>query len=162
MRPLTLCYVNVLAYHYGDRYAAHWLLDVIASDQVHEFFAGVRLFIFALRFGLDDPVRDLVPVYSFRAFCVMRWAQVNREAIDLADCATPLAKENMMFVDHSMHGIVAMDMHAQPAVSVFQLHDAGGMALAFLFALWFWVFNQSCSFLSICLKHTNQCQSITH
>lgn len=146
MRPLTLYYVNA---HVDDINTAidtpaHWLLDIIASDQVHEFFAGVRLLIFALRFGLDDPVRDLVSVYSFRAFCVMRRAQVNREAIDLADCATPLAKENMMFVDHSMHGIVAMDMHAQPAMSVFQLHDAGGMALAFLLALWFWVFDHSC------------------
>jgi hypothetical protein len=32
-------------------------------------------------------------------------------------------------------------------MSVFLLHDAFGMVLAFLLALWFWVFDQSCSFL---------------
>ena len=98
MRPLTLCYVNVLAYHYGDRYAAHCLPSVIPADQFHEFVAGVRRLISDLRRFLHKSIHVLISVYSFRPFGVMRRTQVDREAMRFADLAKALAKVNMMFV----------------------------------------------------------------
>ena len=58
MRPLFLCYVNaqVDVINTAIDMSAHWLLDVIAADQLHEFFAGVRLFIFALNGSLHEAV----------------------------------------------------------------------------------------------------------
>jgi hypothetical protein len=140
---LFLCYVNahVDVINTAIDMSAHWLLDVIAADQLHEFFTGVRLLIFALNGSLHEAVCILVPVDGFRSFGVMLWAQEYGEAIGFADRAQALAKINMMPVKDPVDCIIAMSMHAQPAMSVFLLHDAGGMSLAFLFGLCLRVFN---------------------
>ena len=95
-----MCYVNALVYVINTAIdmSAHWLLDVIAANQLHEFFAGVRLFISDLRRFLHKSIHVLISVYSFRPFGVMRRTQVDREAMRFADFAKSLAKENMMFV----------------------------------------------------------------
>ncbi|MGD7407575.1 hypothetical protein ACQCP7_26230, partial [Ralstonia pseudosolanacearum] len=112
-----LCYVNayVDVINTAIDMSAHWLLDVIAADQLHELFTGVRLLIFALNGSLHEAVCILVPVDGFRSFGVMLWAQVDGEAMRFADCAQALAEINMMPVNDPVDCIIAMSMHAQPA-----------------------------------------------
>lgn len=95
-----MCYVNA---HVDDvntaiDMPAHWLLDVVAADQGHEFFAGVRYLVPGLCCCLNESVCVLIPVYCVRAIGVMPRTQVDDKAIFFADFAQSMAEENMVFM----------------------------------------------------------------
>lgn len=106
---LNFCYINVHldVINTAIDTSAHWLLDVVAADQCHEFLTCVCLLIFALNCGLHESVHGLIPVYGFRPDRVMFRAQVDDKAMLFADPAQTLAEESMMFVDCSVDCIIA-------------------------------------------------------
>lgn len=83
----------------------------------------------------------MVSVYRIRPICVMLRAKVDGEAVGFADLAPTIAKEHMMFLYVRIFAIALIYSRTYPALSVFRLHDAGGVFVAFLFGLWFREFN---------------------
>ena len=95
-----MCYVNVHldVITSGVDTSAHWLLDVIAADHGHEFFAGVCYFISRLRRSLNESVCIFVSVYCIRSISVMPWAQVDGEAVGFADLAQAMPEKYMVLL----------------------------------------------------------------